>query len=75
MEGNAIQPVMPIGGYGDGLGYGGGSDIWLFASNGGLFGGNNAGNSNAIQADVNRGFDSQYRSKKYIIFNYCKSIA
>lgn len=66
MEGNAIQPVMPIGGYGDGLGYGGGSGIWLFAilallfaSNGGLFGGNNAGNSNAIQADVNRGFDSQ----------------
>ena len=42
-----------------------GSGIWLFAilallwggNGGGLFGGN--GNANAIQADVNRGFDNQ----------------
>ena len=43
----------------------GGNGIWLFAilallwggNGGGLFGGN--GNANAIQADVNRGFDNQ----------------
>ena len=63
MEGNGITPVMPIGGAGDGFGFGGGG-LWLFAilalmwgGNGGLFGG--AGNSNAIQADINRGFDNQ----------------
>ena len=63
MEGNGITPVMPIGGAGDGFGLGGGG-LWLFAilalmwgGNGGLFGG--AGNSNAIQADINRGFDNQ----------------
>ena len=61
---NGIQPVMPIGsGYGDGMGLGG-SGLWLFAilallwGGNGFFGGGN-GNSNAIQADVNRGFDNQ----------------
>lgn len=65
MDGNGITPVMPVGGgYNDGFGFGGGSGLWLFAilalmwgGNGGLFGGN--GNSNAIQNDVNRGFDNQ----------------
>ena len=54
---------MVIGG--DGMGFGGGGFIWAFLifallmGNGGFgFGGNN-GNSNAIQADVNRGFDNQ----------------
>lgn len=64
-SGTGITPVMPIGNYGnDGFGLGG-SGLWLFAilalmwgGNGGLFGGNN-GNANAIQADVNRGFDNQ----------------
>ena len=61
---NGIQPVMNMNpGYGDGYGFGGGSGIWLFAilaliwGGNGLFGGN--GSSNAIQADVNRGFDNQ----------------
>ena len=62
-----ITPVMPIGGgYGDGFGFGGGSGIWLFALlillgmfNGGGGFGFGGGNSNAIQADVNRGFDNQ----------------
>lgn len=51
---------------GDGFGCGGGF-IWAFLifallmGNGGFggFGGNGNGNANAIQADVNRGFDSQ----------------
>ena len=58
-----IQPVMPIGG-GDGLGGGFGGIIFFFAiiallmfGGGGLTGNN--GNSNAIQNDINRGFDSQ----------------
>lgn len=55
---------MPIGGYNDG--FGGANGLWLFAilalmwGGGGWFG--NRGydtNSNAIQADVNRGFDNQ----------------
>lgn len=63
-NGTGITPVMPIGGgYGDGFGGGG---FWIFAllilammgGNGfGGWGGN--GNSNAIQNDVNRGFDNQ----------------
>lgn len=63
-NGTGITPVMPIGnGYGDGFGGGG---FWIFAllilammgGNGfGGWGGN--GNTNAIQADVNRGFDNQ----------------
>lgn len=62
-----ITPVMPIGGYGDNLGFGGGSGIWMFGllillgllggNGGGLFG--NGNNSNAIQNDINRGFDNQ----------------
>lgn len=62
---NGITPVMPVGGsYGDGFGFGGGSGIWLFAilalmwGGNGLFGGRGY-DSNAIQADVNRGFDNQ----------------
>ena len=47
---------------GDGFGTGWGGMIWLFAilaMMGGGFGWNNGGNGNAIQADVNRGFDNQ----------------
>ena len=50
---------------GDGFGNGWGGMIWLFAilalMGGGGFGGwgNGSGNANAIQADVNRGFDNQ----------------
>lgn len=56
-----IQPVMPMGNGGFG---GDGSWIFLFAilammwGGNGFFGGGN-GNTNAIQADVNRGFDNQ----------------
>jgi hypothetical protein len=63
-NGTGITPVMPIGdGFGDGFGGGG---FWIFAllilammgGNGfGGWGGN--GNTNALQADVNRGFDNQ----------------
>lgn len=62
MDNSGITPVMPVGGgYGD---FGGGG-FWIFAllilammgGNGFGFGGN--GNTNAIQADVNRGFDNQ----------------
>ena len=65
MDNTGITPVMPVGGFGDGFG-GSGSFIWLFAilalmwgGNGFGFGGNGSGNTNAIQADVNRGFDNQ----------------
>lgn len=47
---------------GDGFGNGWGGMIWLFAilaMMGGGFNWNGGGNSNAIQADVNRGFDNQ----------------
>lgn len=48
---------------GDGFGNGWGGMIWLFAilalMGGGGFGGWGGGNGNAIQADVNRGFDNQ----------------
>ena len=62
-NGSGITPVMPIGN--NGMGDFGGSGFWIFAllilafmGNGGFgFGGN--GNTNAIQADVNRGFDNQ----------------
>lgn len=60
MDGSGITPVMPIGNGADG----GNSWIFLFAilalmwGGNGFFGGN-SGNSNAIQADVNRGFDNQ----------------
>ena len=62
MEGTGITPVMNMGGN-DGFGLGNGG-LWLFAilalmwGGNGFFGGNN-GNTNAIQADVNRGFDNQ----------------
>lgn len=61
MDSTGITPVMPIGnGYGDGFN---GSWIFLFAILALLWGGNGAfgggSNSNAIQADVNRGFDNQ----------------
>lgn len=59
---DGITPTYNIGGNNDG--FFGGNGLWLFAilalmwgGNGGLFGG--SGNSNAIQADVNRGFDNQ----------------
>lgn len=62
---DGITPVMNVGnGYGDGFGFGG-NGIWLFAilallwGGNGAFGGGGYGNSNAIQADVNRGFDNQ----------------
>jgi len=65
MDGTGITPVMDMNrGYGDGFGFGGGSGLWLFAilalmwGGNGFFGGGN-GNTNAIQADVNRGFDNQ----------------
>ena len=62
MENNGIMPVMPVGSGADGFGTGGG--FWIFAllllvlmgGNGGAWG---AGNTNAVQADVNRGFDNQ----------------
>jgi len=55
---NGVMPVMNVG-------EGSGGFVWIFAlvvllammNGGGIFGG--AGNSNAIQADVNRGFDNQ----------------
>lgn len=60
---NGITPVMPVGGMGDG--FAGNSFVWIFGLlillglfNGG-FGGGFGGNSNAVQADVNRGFDNQ----------------
>lgn len=61
MDTTGITPVMPIGNSGDGFG---GSWIFLFAILALMWGGNGAfgggaGNTNAIQADVNRGFDNQ----------------
>lgn len=58
-----ITPVMPMGN--DGFG-GGNSFVWIFGLlillgmfNGGGILGNGNGNSNAIQNDINRGFDTQ----------------
>lgn len=58
-----ITPVMPVGGMNDGFGNGGfawifGLIVLLALFNGNGFGAGN-GNTNAIQADVNRGFDNQ----------------
>ena len=66
MDGNGIMPVMPVGGSGDGMGFGNGFMgifgllVLLGLLNGGFggFGGNN-GNANALQNDINRGFDNQ----------------
>ena len=63
-NGTGITPVMPIGGNAGDFGGGG---FWIFAllilamMGGNGFGGwgTGNGNSNAIQADVNRGFDNQ----------------
>ena len=59
---DGITPTYNVGGND---GFGGGMGIWAFlifalllGGNGGFFGGNQ-GNANAIQADVNRGFDNQ----------------
>lgn len=72
-EGTGIQPVMPVGGYGDGFG-GSNSFMWIFGLlillglfNGGGFGGwGNNGFANAIgyenlatSNEVQRGFDNQ----------------
>ena len=61
MDTNGITPVMPMG---DGFG-GGNAFIWIFGLlillglfNGSGFG-VGGGNSNAIQNDINRGFDNQ----------------
>lgn len=63
MDSTGITPVMDMNhGYDD---FGGGSGLWLFAilalmwGGNGFFGGNGNGNSNAIQNDINRGFDNQ----------------
>ena len=62
MESTGIVPTMPIGGNGFGFGD---SGIWLFAILALMWGGNgfwgNRGSvgTEAIQADVNRGFDNQ----------------
>ena len=63
MESTGIVPTMPIGG-GD-YGFGSGSGIWLFAIlalfGGGGFGnwGGNNNSVNALNADMQRGFDNQ----------------
>lgn len=60
---DGITPTYNIGGN-DGLGMGG-SGLWLFAilalmwGGNGFFGNGGNGNSNAIQNDINRGFDNQ----------------
>ena len=61
-ENTGIQPVMPIGGND----WGGNGFMWIFGLlilmgmfNGNGWGGNGNNNTNAIQADINRGFDNQ----------------
>ena len=57
--------IMPTYNVGGNDGFFGGSGLWLFAilalmwGGNGFFGGNGNGNSNAIQNDINRGFDNQ----------------
>jgi len=62
MDSNGITPVMPVG---DGVG-GGSSFMWIFGLlillglfNGGGFGFGGNGNTNALSADMQRGFDNQ----------------
>ena len=62
MDSNGITPVMPMG---DGFG-GGNSFMWIFGLivllalfNGGGFGFGGNGNTNALSADMQRGFDNQ----------------
>lgn len=59
-----IQPVMPVGGMGDS--FGGGSFMWIFGLivllglfNGGFGGFGNNGGVAALNADMQRGFDTQ----------------
>ena len=59
-----IQPVMPVGGMGDG--FGGGSFMWIFGLivllglfNGGFGGFGNNGGVATLNADMQRGFDTQ----------------
>lgn len=63
MDSTGITPVMPIGNGGDGFGTGFEWILGLVAlgmlGNGGFGWGGGSNNSNAIQADVNRGFDNQ----------------
>ena len=61
MDSNGITPVMPVG---DGVG--GSSFMWIFGLlillglfNGGGFGFGGNGNTNALSADMQRGFDNQ----------------
>lgn len=63
MDTNGITPVMPLG---DGAFGGGGSFMWIFGLivllalfNGGGFGFGGNGNTNALSADMQRGFDTQ----------------
>ena len=65
MEGTGITPVMDMNrGYGDSFGFGG-SGLWLFAilalmwGGNGFFGNRNGVGTEAIQSDINRGFDNQ----------------
>ena len=58
MDGTGITPVMNMGNDGNGFMWIFGLLILLGLMNGGGFM-NNGGNANAIQADVNRGFDNQ----------------
>lgn len=64
MDNTGITPVMPVGGM-DG-GFGGGSFMWIFGLivllalfNGGGFGFGGNGNTAALNADIQRGFDAQ----------------
>ena len=65
MDGTGIQPVMNMGGD-NGFGLNGLGGIFsllvllgIFSGNGFGFGGNGNNNVNALQADVNRGFENQ----------------
>lgn len=63
MDGLTASDVALMNRDGDGFGNGWGGMIWLFAilalMGGGGFGWGGGNNTNAIQADVNRGFDNQ----------------